>query len=147
MFNKDGRFREEMPAFDPLPKSSSRPRFGIALALRRLSAAQLYLPLEYPMRSDLIFCAITHEPNRYLLCRHLAKATRALHRPGSRIPDTTNDALARFSRAKQASPVRASHEPSVAVKNRKDDWAWNQQPLLPADGDIPILDLALADAQ
>jgi len=99
------------------------------------------------MRSDLIFCAITHEPNRYLLCRHIAKATRALHRPGGRIPDTTNDALARFSRDNQDKAVQASHKSAVVVENRTAGWAWNQHSLLPTDAGIPILDQVLADAQ
>jgi hypothetical protein len=47
------------------------------------------------MRSDLIFGAMKHVSNRYLLAKVLAKATRELHRPGVRIEDTTNDVLVR----------------------------------------------------
>lgn len=49
------------------------------------------------MRSGLIFDAKTHVQNRFLLAKLLAKAIRGLHRPGTRIQDTTNDVLARFS--------------------------------------------------
>jgi hypothetical protein len=55
------------------------------------------------MRSELIFEALVREPNRYLLCRLVAKGTRKLHRPNSRVEDTTNELLERFS-----APVSAS---------------------------------------
>ena len=49
------------------------------------------------MRSDLIFGALIHVPNRYLLTRLAAKAIRKLHRPNTRIEETTNDVFVRFS--------------------------------------------------
>jgi hypothetical protein len=51
------------------------------------------------MRSDLVFGATKQVSNRFLLTKALATATRALHRPGSRIEDTTNGVLIRFCRA------------------------------------------------
>lgn len=60
------------------------------------------------MRSDLIFDALTHISNRYQLCLLAATATRRLHKPRSRIQDTMNDVLMRFSKS---SPV---HVPQVA---------------------------------
>jgi hypothetical protein len=51
------------------------------------------------MRSKLVFGATTHVPNRFLLVRLASKATRALHRPNSRIQETMNDVLVRFSHA------------------------------------------------
>jgi hypothetical protein len=54
------------------------------------------------MRSDLVFGAMTNVPNRYLLSQLASKASRKLHRSGTRMQDTTNDVLVRFSRA---SPV------------------------------------------
>ncbi len=45
------------------------------------------------MRSELIFGAIRSISNRYLLSRLTSKATRLLHRPNTRIEDTTNEAL------------------------------------------------------
>jgi hypothetical protein len=48
------------------------------------------------MRSDLIFGALTHVKNRYELCQLASKATRKLHRPNTRLQDTTNEVLDRF---------------------------------------------------
>ena len=42
------------------------------------------------MRSELIFKAVAHVPNRYLLVRLLAKGTRKMHKPNTRVEDTTN---------------------------------------------------------
>jgi hypothetical protein len=56
------------------------------------------------MRSELIFGAMTHASNRFLLTKLAAKATRKLHRPNTRIQDTTNDVLMYFSRC---SPLAA----------------------------------------
>lgn len=56
------------------------------------------------MRSDLIFGALKHIPNRYLLVRALAKASRGLHKPGTRIQDTMNDVLTRFGSANPIAP-------------------------------------------
>jgi len=48
------------------------------------------------MRSDLIFGAMTHVTNRYQLCQLASKATRKLHKPNTRLQDTTNEVLDRF---------------------------------------------------
>lgn len=48
------------------------------------------------MRSDLIYGALTHVQNRYELCQLAAKATRKLHKPNTRLQDTTNEVLERF---------------------------------------------------
>ena len=48
------------------------------------------------MRSDLIFGALTHVTNRYELCQLASKATRKLHKPNTRLQDTTNEVLERF---------------------------------------------------
>ena len=72
------------------------------------------------MRSDLVFGAQSLVPNRFLLCKLTAKATRALHRPGTRIHDTTNEVLERFSRAHSIADVQASHEPTlIPIQRRK----------------------------
>lgn len=60
---------------------------------------------EIEMRSDLIFGALAHVKNRYQLCQLASKATRKLHKPNTRLQDTTNDVLVRFH---EASPV-ANH--------------------------------------
>jgi len=51
------------------------------------------------MRSELIFGAIAHVPNRFLLTKLAAKATRKFHRPNTRIQDTTNDVFVHFIRS------------------------------------------------
>lgn len=48
------------------------------------------------MRSDLVFGALSHVTNRYQLCQLASKATRKLHKPNSRLQDTTNEVLERF---------------------------------------------------
>jgi hypothetical protein len=48
------------------------------------------------MRSDLIFGALTHVTNRYELCQLASKATRKLHKPNTRLQDTTNEVFDRF---------------------------------------------------
>ena len=63
------------------------------------------------MRSDLIYGALTHISNRYQLCQLASKATRKLHKPNTRLQDTTNEVLVRFH---HANPVGLSNEISVA---------------------------------
>ncbi|RZU42179.1 hypothetical protein BDD14_3726 [Edaphobacter modestus] len=58
------------------------------------------------MRSDLIFSAMTHVSNRFLLTKLAARATRKLHRPNTRIQDTTNDVFMYFSRSNPIPIVR-----------------------------------------
>jgi hypothetical protein len=63
------------------------------------------------MRSDLVFGATANVSNRYLLSQLASKVTRKLHRSGTRMQDTANDVLVRFSRAnplggEQALPQR-----------------------------------------
>ena len=62
------------------------------------------------MRSDLIFGALTHVTNRYELCQLASKATLKLHKPNTRLQDTTNEVLDRF---KDSLPMVASAEPAV----------------------------------
>jgi hypothetical protein len=60
------------------------------------------------MRSELISRANAHIPNRYLLARLASKATRALHRPNTRVEDTLNDVfrvLRRPDSVAEAGPV------------------------------------------
>ena len=67
------------------------------------------------MRSDLIFDVHTHVSNRYRLCRLAATATRQLHKPRTRIQDTMNDVLTRFSKS---DPVPASQEAHVLKESK-----------------------------
>jgi hypothetical protein len=51
------------------------------------------------MRSDLVFKALSQVNNRYQLCQLASKATRKLHKPNTRLQDTTNEVLCRFETA------------------------------------------------
>jgi hypothetical protein len=51
------------------------------------------------MRSELVFGAMAYVSNRFLLTKLASKATRKLHRPNTRVQDTTNDVFVHFSRA------------------------------------------------
>ena len=58
------------------------------------------------MRSDLVFEAMARVSSRYLLTKLVSKTTRKLHKPNTRIQDTTNTVLARVSRAHPIAGVR-----------------------------------------
>jgi hypothetical protein len=62
------------------------------------------------MRSDLIFGALTHVTNRYKLCQLASKATRKLHKPNTRLQDTTNEVLDRF---KDTVPMDPTTDPAI----------------------------------
>ena len=70
------------------------------------------------MRSDLIFGALTHVKNRYELCQLASKATRKLHKPNTRLQDTTNEVLDRF---RDSSPAGHVETPvaKVTVQERR----------------------------
>jgi hypothetical protein len=51
------------------------------------------------MRSERVFAAMAHVPNRFLLTKLAAMATRKFHRPNTRIQETMDEVLVRFSRA------------------------------------------------
>ena len=63
------------------------------------------------MRSDLIFGALAHITNRYQLCQLASKATRKLHKPNTRLQDTTNDVLVRFH---ETNPLHAASVNTVS---------------------------------
>lgn len=67
------------------------------------------------MRSDLIFGALTHVTNRYQLCQLASKATRKLHKPNTRLQDTTNEVLDRFREAAPSDFVTGP-EPAVELE-------------------------------
>jgi len=70
------------------------------------------------MRSDLIFGALAHVKNRYQLCQLAAKATRKLHKPNTRLQDTTNEVLVRFHSSNPAASA-ASVEHSARIQERR----------------------------
>ena len=51
------------------------------------------------MRSELVFGALAHIPNRFLLTKLVATATRKFHRPNTRIQETMDEVFVRFSEA------------------------------------------------
>lgn len=48
------------------------------------------------MRSELVFKALAQESNRYKLVRVVARGTRKLHRPNTRVQETMNAVLEHF---------------------------------------------------
>jgi hypothetical protein len=90
---------------------AAKPRFRPRRATtRREQDERTYKKKENTMRSDLIFGALTHVNNRYQLCQLAAKATRKLHKPNTRLQDTTNEVLDRF---KDTIPMNGVAEPKV----------------------------------
>jgi hypothetical protein len=71
------------------------------------------------MRSDLIFGALAHVKNRYQLCQLASKATRKLHKPNTRLQDTTNDVLVRFHESDPAAPGAAAKHSASAHQDRR----------------------------
>ncbi len=71
------------------------------------------------MRSDLIFGALTHVTNRYELCQLASKATRKLHKPNTRLQDTTNEVLDRFKDTVPMNEPNTSAQERVVVPERR----------------------------
>jgi hypothetical protein len=59
------------------------------------------------MRSELVFGAMAHVPNRFLLTKLAATATRKFHRPSARIQETVTEVLLRFN---HVSPIPQTQE-------------------------------------
>ena len=71
------------------------------------------------MRSDLIFGALTHVNNRYQLCQLASKATRKLHKPNTRLQDTTNEVLDRFRDTVPMTVVSQPGPQNASVQERR----------------------------
>lgn len=71
------------------------------------------------MRSDLIFGALTHVTNRYELCQLASKATRKLHKPNTRLQDTTNEVLDRFKDTIPKDETDSAAVQSVTLQERR----------------------------
>jgi hypothetical protein len=67
---------------------------------------QSSIPEENTMRSELVFGALTHVSNRFLLTRLAAKATRKFHRPSTRIQETMDDIFTRFGHVNPLPVIR-----------------------------------------
>lgn len=63
------------------------------------------------MRSELVFGAMEYVQNRFLLTKLVAKATRKLHRPNTRIEETMDEVFVRFSRVNPIAEVQGSGTP------------------------------------
>jgi len=57
------------------------------------------------MRSDLVFEAMTRVSGRFLLTKLVSKTTRKLHKPNTRIQDTTNAVFVRLTGANRIAGV------------------------------------------
>ncbi len=71
------------------------------------------------MRSKYVFDAAVNVANRYQFVNVVAKAARALHRPGTRIQDTMNNVLVWYSRANFAPDAPTDHGPMPIARQRK----------------------------
>lgn len=71
------------------------------------------------MRSDLVFGALSHVSNRYQLCQLASKATRKLHKPNTRLQDTTNEVLVRFHTTNPGSIEPFAKHKAPAIEERR----------------------------
>ena len=71
------------------------------------------------MRSDLVFGALSHVSNRYQLCQLASKATRKLHKPNTRLQDTTNEVLGRFQITNPGSLPLVVPQPAPLIERRR----------------------------
>jgi len=74
---------------------------------------------EFAMRSDLVFGALSHVSNRYQLCQLASKATRKLHKPNTRLQDTTNEVLCRFQTTDPSTTARVEAPAELPVEVRR----------------------------
>jgi hypothetical protein len=73
------------------------------------------------MRSELVFGAAVKVSNRYLLTSVASKATRILHRPYTRLEDTSNDAFRAFGRV---NPTAIVGHPLLRVDRMPSHRIW-----------------------
>jgi len=71
------------------------------------------------MRSDLVFRALSQVSNRYQLCQLASKATRKLHKPNTRLQDTTNEVLCRFESTNPEAEAPEEAPAAQAVERRR----------------------------
>jgi hypothetical protein len=79
------------------------------------------------MRSELVFAAMAHVPNRFLLAKLAATATRKFHRQNTRVAGTVNEVLVHFTYASpipetqktdNVQPIRRNEQPHPGYANR-----------------------------
>jgi hypothetical protein len=71
------------------------------------------------MRSDIVFGAVAQVTNRYTLCQLASKATRKLHKPTTRIEDTTNEVFVRFHHESPAASTAVTAEASSPLQEQR----------------------------
>ena len=71
------------------------------------------------MRSDLVFVALSSVSNRYQLCQLASKATRKLHKPNTRLQDTTNEVLVRFHSTNPGTMPQAEKPAARPIETRR----------------------------
>ena len=71
------------------------------------------------MRSDLVFGALSHVSNRYQLCLLASKAARKLHKPNTRLQDTTNEVLMRFRTTNPGNSAAAAVPAIEPIQHRR----------------------------
>lgn len=81
--------------------------------------AQYLKHKEIAMRSDLVFRALSQVKNRYQLCQLASKATRKLHKPNTRLQDTTNEVLVRFESTNPKAEMRGQAPSAQPVERRR----------------------------
>jgi len=72
------------------------------------------------MRSENVFSALVQVPNRFLLTKLAAKATRKFHRPYTRIQRTMDDVFVRFSQCRPMPERDSKLRPSQNQKSRRE---------------------------
>jgi hypothetical protein len=71
------------------------------------------------MRSDLVFGAVSNVANRYQLCQLVSKATRKLHKPTTRLQDTTNEVLVRYHSTNPGPMPQAQKPAARPIETRR----------------------------
>ena len=71
------------------------------------------------MRSDIVFGALAQVTNRYTLCQLASKATRKLHKPTTRIEDTTNEVFVRFHHESPAASAIVTPEAMQQLEEQR----------------------------
>jgi hypothetical protein len=71
------------------------------------------------MRSDLVFGALSLVSYRYQLCQLASKATRKLHKPTTRLQDTTNEVLIRFRTTNPGTLAQVSTPAARPIETRR----------------------------
>jgi hypothetical protein len=85
----------------------------------QFARSKLLKKKEISMRSDLVFRALSQVSNRYQLCQLASKATRKLHKPNSRLQDTTNEVLNRFHSANPEAETNEESPVAQPVERRR----------------------------